>query len=440
MASTGRRMACAKWRADSVSSFRSFLVLRLVSIAVMMERGSSDCRSKMEFFCSLPSSRILKSSLFSEPTGAPLVSVTVTKIFTSLTSTLTVPSASSWARQARESSKISRSERMATSVRCLALALCRLRLRAGWSRLRGNLRGKGLAVGPDGAIDEVLLFPDRNCALEGINQPAAGLEGRTSMSRRYNDEDAGFADLQASEAMDYFHIADFEFGQGLEGKFLHFLERHGLVGFILQVQRLATASVVADDALEDGGGAVFGTLEDIGDGCGVDGVADQGAMRTACGCIRATGDRRKQSDFVSCLEYVRSSCELLIDRHRDARQVPLQFGRGGCAVIQQICQGGSLRQLECLRGAAAEVFQNTEEEDADLHGALLGHLRQDPLLSELEQYHQHHAGSRQNEPAESARLLLVAAKTGGHRPAQHQACEEASQMRRVTNAGDSSPK
>jgi hypothetical protein len=30
-------------------------------------------------------------------------------------------------------------------------------------------------------------------------------------------------------------------------------------------------------------------------------------------------------------------------------------------MIQQICEGGSLRQVECLDGAAAKVFENTEE-------------------------------------------------------------------------------
>src|SRR5258708_4357163 len=195
-------MACAKCRADSVSSFRSFLVLRLVSMAVTMESGSSDCRSKTDIFCSAPSSMILKSSLFSEPTGAPFASVTVTNMLTSLTSTLTVPSAFSWARQALASSKITRNERIHTSVRCLVLALCRLRLRAGWSGLRaGNLRRKRLAVSPDGPVDEVLLFPDGNGALEGIDQPAASVESRTSMSRGNDDENAGFADLQSAESM-----------------------------------------------------------------------------------------------------------------------------------------------------------------------------------------------------------------------------------------------
>jgi len=75
MASTGRRMACAKWRADSVSSFRSFLVLRLGVNRSDDGEGQLGLPVENGDFLLLAVFENLEVFLFSEPTGAPLVSV-----------------------------------------------------------------------------------------------------------------------------------------------------------------------------------------------------------------------------------------------------------------------------------------------------------------------------------------------------------------------------
>src|SRR5208283_1600303 len=101
MPSMGRRIAWAKRRADSSSSFWSPRVLRLVSMATTMESGSSDSRWNTAIFCGLSSSNTWKSSSFRVETGEPALSVTVVKTFTSLTLTLMVvpggSSALAWA-------------------------------------------------------------------------------------------------------------------------------------------------------------------------------------------------------------------------------------------------------------------------------------------------------------------------------------------------------
>src|SRR5450432_1266836 len=355
-------MACAKCRADSVSSFRSFLVLRLVSMAVTMERGSSDCRSKTEIFCSVPSSIILKSSLFSEPTGAPFASVTVTNMFTSLTSTLTVPSGSSWARQALESSKTSRRRRTRTSVRCLVWTLCRLRFGAD------DRRGKGLAISPDRAVDKELLLPNRNGALESVDEPAAGIESRTPVSRRHSNKNAGFANLQATQSMDQSYIPDLKVGQGLKSKFLHLLERHGFVGFVVEVESLAASSVVADDALEDRSRAIFGTLQDIGDSHAVNWFANDGAMQAAGQYIGSARDRRKKGDLIPRLKCIRRPRKFLVDRHGNAWQMLLEFRRFDCVMIDEIRKGRPLGQIRRVGGETSHVLEDAEEKNADLHG------------------------------------------------------------------------
>src|ERR1700690_798844 len=87
-------MAWVKRRAETNSSGRSLPVLKLVSGASNMERGSGDSRSKTAIFCSKPSSLILKLALSRPPIGARCSSLTVTKTLTSLTSTLMVVSGS----------------------------------------------------------------------------------------------------------------------------------------------------------------------------------------------------------------------------------------------------------------------------------------------------------------------------------------------------------
>ncbi len=75
------------------------------------------------------------------------------------------------------------------------------------------------------------------------------------------DEDAGFADDEAAEAMDDGDVADAEVLDGLGAEKLHLRECHLLVGFVVEVQGAAAAGVVANDAVEDADGSVGAGLD-----------------------------------------------------------------------------------------------------------------------------------------------------------------------------------
>ena len=88
---------------------------------------------------------------------------------------------------------------------------------------------------------------------------------------------------------------------GSDGELAHLLQRHLFVGFVVKVEGLAAAGVVADDAVEDDHRAVGALL-----GCGdeflcVDDFASQAdfgggiVLRDASGAPPETGGRRPTS-------------------------------------------------------------------------------------------------------------------------------------------------
>src|SRR5438105_2374825 len=82
----------------------------------------------------------------------------------------------------------------------LSLEGCSLRCRAPrmGARRGCDLRRKRLAICPNRAIFEEFFFPDRHSALQGVDQPAAGIECRGAMGRGNNNQDAGLANFQVS--------------------------------------------------------------------------------------------------------------------------------------------------------------------------------------------------------------------------------------------------
>ena len=66
--------------------------------------------------------------------------------------------------------------------------------------------------------------------------------------------------MQAAETMDDGDVADAESVAGLARELVHLSQRHLFVGFVVKVEGLAAAGVVADDAVEDDDGAVLAVL------------------------------------------------------------------------------------------------------------------------------------------------------------------------------------
>ena len=92
------------------------------------------------------------------------------------------------------------------SLRCVA----RVRGCLGREICAGNFGRKGLTVGPDRAIFEVLFLPDGHGAFERVDQPAAGVESGGAMGRGDHDQHAGLADLEAAKAVHEGDIANLE--------------------------------------------------------------------------------------------------------------------------------------------------------------------------------------------------------------------------------------
>src|SRR5215469_3967388 len=107
-----------------------------------------------------------------------------------------------------------------------------------------------MALGPKGAIGEILFLPDRYGALQGINGQTASFESRPAVRRTDSDEDTGFADGQAPQAVDHGQAMDGEIPANFGADLAHFCERHRLVGLIVEIKRLPAARIVAHDAIE----------------------------------------------------------------------------------------------------------------------------------------------------------------------------------------------
>ena len=129
-----------------------------------------------------------------------------------------------------------------------------------------DLVGKGFARCPDGAVNEVLFLPDGDSLLEGIDQPAAGVEGRSTVRRGDDNEHTGLADLETSETVNQGHIADRELCKGFSGEATHLTDGHLFVGLVVKEESLAATSIVADDAVEDAYGTIrsgFDLIENL---------------------------------------------------------------------------------------------------------------------------------------------------------------------------------
>jgi len=95
------------------------------------------------------------------------------------------------------------------------------------------------------------------------------------MSGADGDEDAGFADFEAAEAMDDGHAVNGEFFVHLGRDFSHFSKGHGFVSFVVEVESRTIVGLIADETVEGDDGAVFRSSDFADEGGHVDGVADQ---------------------------------------------------------------------------------------------------------------------------------------------------------------------
>src|SRR5947207_8655522 len=153
---------------------------------------------------------------------APVLSVTLTKRFTSLTSMRKVVS---WATTTRGENTTTASPRRGWMV---------LRNRIGdplrtMRSLRGMDRkvfGKWFSRRPHDAICKGLFLPDRHCLFERVDQPAAGVESLRAVGRCHDDQHAGFAHVEPAQAVNQGHVANEETLNRLARQRVHLLEGH----------------------------------------------------------------------------------------------------------------------------------------------------------------------------------------------------------------------
>ena len=178
--------------------------------------------------------------------------------------------------------------------------------------------GRKFAVGPDGAVFEVLLFPDGDGALQGVNGETASVKGGSAMSRADSDKDAGFADFEAPQPVDYGYQVDTVFFVELGADFAHFGEGHGFVGFVVEVESRAVVGLITHESVKGNGGAIFWRADVAYKGGHVDGFAHQ-LIDVIVGECRhvdalATAHGRQKRNFVAAVERRIPGGEFLIAR------------------------------------------------------------------------------------------------------------------------------
>src|SRR5580658_3877844 len=69
-------------------------------------------------------------------------------------------------------------------------------LRCRFCRACLQWRWRHFAIGPNGAVLEILLLPDRHSPLEGVNRKPASLKSRRAVRRTHGDKDARLSNFQ----------------------------------------------------------------------------------------------------------------------------------------------------------------------------------------------------------------------------------------------------
>ena len=146
-------------------------------------------------------------------------------------------------------------------------------LRCGFGARCRRGRRRKFAVGPDCAVFEVLLFPDRHGALESVDGETASVECGGAVRGADGDEDAGFADFETSKTVDDGDAVDAIFFMKLGTDLTHFGEGHGFVSFVVEIKSKAIVGLIANESVEGDDGAVFWRANVADESGHVDGLA-----------------------------------------------------------------------------------------------------------------------------------------------------------------------
>lgn len=230
--------------------------------------------------------------------------------------------------------------------------------------------GRKLPVGPDGAIGEILLLPNGYRALESIDGEAAGVEGRGPVRRADGNEDAGFADLQAAQAMKNGYTMDGELLADGLADLLHFGEGHGFVGFVIEVKSAASVGFVANEAVESDDGAIP-VGADIPDDRGhVDGRVKQSEEVVFRECVphcraSAPTDRGKKRNSIILGERGIPGCKFLIAGRDKGGAESGELRETAGVEVEEIGERGPVCNFHRFFGDGDQFSHPAEEEDVD---------------------------------------------------------------------------
>jgi len=179
--------------------------------------------------------------------------------------------------------------------------------------------GTGSPSAQTGAADEEFLFPDGYGAFQSVNGVTASVEGGGAVRGADRDENAGVADFEAAEAVHDRKVMDCEASVNVRGDFAQLGVGHGLVGFVLEIEGALAFEIVAHEAVEDHGGAIFEGLEVEQNFAWLDGFAHQKNDVAVDGGLLATTYGREEGNLVTWCERGAPLCILLVHGGGDRR-------------------------------------------------------------------------------------------------------------------------
>jgi hypothetical protein len=185
------------------------------------------------------------------------------------------------------------------------------------------------------------------------------------------DEDTGFADLKAAEAVNDRDAMDGKFGVHLRGDAADFGEGHGLVGFVVEVEGGTAVRLVADAAVEGDDGSIFAGADMVNEGGSVNGLGDEAENVVARRSHRGrstSADWGKKSDFIAGVQCRAPGGEFLIARSDQRGAEAGELGMARAVMGEELLDARTVGEVDGIFRAADDFFEAAEEENFNAHG------------------------------------------------------------------------
>lgn len=185
-----------------------------------------------------------------------------------------------------------------------------------------------------------------------------------------SDEHTGFTYFKSAEAVQHRHAVYGIALTNLGANLLHFRERHGFVGFVVQVERAAAMGLVTHKPVKCNRGAIL-VGADVSNGSA---RVDRGAHEFAPVVIGRGGHqkpalssahRRKESNFVAGRQPSIPRGEFLIARGYQRRAKTGEQGKAFLVLVEEVRKSGAIRHIDGLLGHSGQFPHTPKEEHPD---------------------------------------------------------------------------